>query len=67
MSKGSINSVKLPLYFNKEIFNIAKLVRLRDREIVLSKSYTKSMGFEVDVIIKKTIEIIVFIAYIVLQ
>jgi len=55
MSKGSINSVRLPLYFNKKIIDIARVVRLRDDSISLSRTYNRSVGLETTKLIK-TIE-----------
>ena len=46
MLKGSTNSVKLPPYFNKNLFRIAKYVRIRQGGISFSRRYIES--FEED-------------------
>ncbi len=43
-SKGSINSVKLPLYLDKKVLKIAKFVRIRQGGISFSRRYIESFN-----------------------
>lgn len=42
--KGSINSIRLPLYFNKDLSKVSKFVRIRMGSISFSKRYINSFG-----------------------
>ncbi len=53
MGKGSTNSVKMPLYFNKDILDIARFVRLRDGGITVSRNYIESFNLYPYEIIRK--------------
>ncbi len=53
-SKGSTNSVKLPINFSEDIFRIAKFIRLRSSGIIFSKKYIKSYNEDYDVILSLT-------------
>lgn len=55
-SKGSINSVKLPIYFNDDLFRISKYVRIRNGSISFSKKYTESFNENFIEIVKLTEE-----------
>ena len=54
MSKSSINSVILPLFFNADILKIANFVRLRSGSIGLSPLYIQSFNINPKEIISKT-------------
>ncbi|PIU76086.1 hypothetical protein COS75_00925 [Candidatus Pacearchaeota archaeon CG06_land_8_20_14_3_00_35_12] len=43
-SKGSKNSVRLPLFFDKDMLKIGKFVRIRDGGISFSKNYINSFN-----------------------
>lgn len=53
-SKGSTNSIKLPLSINKDILKLAKFVRIRDGGISFSKKYVESFNENFDEILKLT-------------
>lgn len=53
-SKGSINSVRLPRYLDKNILKIAKFVRLRDGGITFSKKYVESFNGDFNMVLKVT-------------
>lgn len=52
-SKGSMNSIRLPLYFNKDLLEIAKLIRIKVGGISLSKRYTESFNKNFENILNK--------------
>ena len=56
-SKGSVNSIKLPLRFNNSLIKIARFVRIRNGGITFSKRYIESFNGDYDDIIKTTSEI----------
>ena len=56
-SKGSTNSVKLPLYFDKNLLRITKFVRIRQGGISFSKRYTESFEEDFEEILKITQDI----------
>jgi len=47
-SKGSINSVKLPEFYNNSLFKIARFVRIRNGGITISKRYVESFNEDFD-------------------
>jgi len=53
MGKGSTTSIKMPLYFNKDILDIARFVRLRNGSITLSRNYIESFNLNSHEIIMK--------------
>jgi len=53
-SKGSTNSIKLPLSVNENILKIAKFVRIRNGGISFSKKYILSFNEDFDKILKIT-------------
>lgn len=53
-SKGSMNSVKLPIYFSEDIYKISKYVRIRNGNISFSKRYISSFNDSPEEIIKLT-------------
>ena len=53
-SKGSKNSVKLPLFFNDDINKIGKFVRIRNGGISFSKSYITSFNGSFNEVLKIT-------------
>lgn len=53
-SKGSTNSVKLPLIANKDLSRIAKYIRIRSGGISFSKRYINSFNDNFDYVIKTT-------------
>jgi hypothetical protein len=50
-SKGSTNSVKIPLYLTENVLKIAKFVRVRSGGITFSKSYITSFGEDYEKIV----------------
>ncbi|MFH1445531.1 MAG: LAGLIDADG family homing endonuclease [Nanoarchaeota archaeon] len=52
MSKGSMNSVKLPSRFDRDIIKIAEFVRLREGSVGLSRLFIQSSGEKPEKIIK---------------
>ena len=55
-SKGSTNSVKLPLFFNNKFIKIAKFVRIRQGGVSFSKRYIESFNEDFNNILKITEE-----------
>lgn len=55
-SKGSKNSVKLPLTFNDKLIKLAKFVRIRGGSISFSKAYIESFNENFDRILEITKE-----------
>ncbi len=55
-SKGSINSIKLPMYFNNDLFRISKYVRIRNGGIIFSKRYIESFNEDFIEIVRLTEE-----------
>lgn len=53
-SKGSMNSVKLPLTFDNELLKLARFVRVRDGGITFSRRYIESFNENFDKILKTT-------------
>ena len=53
-SKGSMNSVKLPMYFNEDISKLSKYVRIRNGNITFSRRYISSFNDSPEEIIKLT-------------
>ncbi|MBI3035962.1 hypothetical protein HYY71_06595 [Candidatus Woesearchaeota archaeon] len=53
MGKGSTNSVRMPLYFNTDILDIARFVRLRNGCITTSQNYIESFNLNPHEIISK--------------
>jgi len=51
-SKGSINSVRLPLLWSEELLKIAKFVRIRNSGISFSKRYTESFNEDYNLILQ---------------
>jgi len=52
MSKGSKNSIKIPMCYNKNISKIGKFIRLGEGSTRLSKQYIKAFNMNIDQIIK---------------
>ncbi len=52
MSKGSTTSIKVPLYFNQDVLDVARFIRLRDGSVTLSRNYIKSFNLNPDKIIR---------------
>ena len=53
MSKGSTNSIKIPLHFNPDILEIAKFIRLTEGNVKISRNYIKSYNIIPETIIEK--------------
>ena len=53
MSKGSTNSVRMPLYFNKCILDVANFIRIQEGSVRIPRNYIKSFNINPQVIIKK--------------
>lgn len=56
-SKGSINSIKLPLFLDDKIMKIARFVRIRDGGISFSNRYINSFGEDISQILNLTREV----------
>jgi len=52
MSKGSTNSIRMPLFFDEDIVKIAKFIRLRGGSVGLSNQYIRSLNQNPNMIIK---------------
>ena len=53
MGKGSMNSIKLPLFFNGDLLKIAKLIRLAEGSVRLSRRHIESYNLDFNQIIKE--------------
>src|SRR3989304_2911025 len=53
-SKGSTNSVKLPITFDNELLKLARFVRIRDGGISFSKAYIESFNEDYNEILQLT-------------